>query len=172
MIQSSMKYFDLSSLTEDEIIEKYESLLAGREKQIKELSHQIGLLNEKYYDNLDEIKTLEKEMKESEEKCLKKENILNQEINSREIMKKQIDEYVKINQDLRKQIENNVSKNSSDEVKNFFRANSLNNNNNNNINNNDNNINNNNDNNNINNNNKETSPKKKKKKNENEKNTE
>ena len=61
-------------------------------------------------------------MKESEEKCIKKENILNQEINSREIMKKQIDEYVKINQDLRKQIENNVSKNSSDEVKNFFRA--------------------------------------------------
>ena len=167
-----MKYFDLSSLTEDEIIEKYENLLAGREKQIKELSHQIGLLNEKYYDNLDEIKILEKEMKESEEKCIKKENILNQEINSREIMKKQIDEYVKINQDLRKQIENNVSKNSSDEVKNFFRANSLNNNNNNNINNNDNNINNNNDNNNINNNNKETSPKKKKKKNENEKNTE
>ena len=157
-----MKYFDLSSLTEDEIIEKYENLLAGREKQIKELSHQIGLLNEKYYDNLDEIKILEKEMKESEEKCKKKENILNQEINSREIMKKQIDEYVKINQDLRKQIENNVSKNSSDEVKNFFRSNSLNNNNNN--------INNNNENND--NNNKETSPKKKKKKNENEKNTE
>ena len=164
MIQSSMKYFDLSSLTEDEIIEKYENLLAGREKQIKELSHQIGLLNEKYYDNLDEIKILEKEMKESEEKCKKKENILNQEINSREIMKKQIDEYVKINQDLRKQIENNVSKNSSDEVKNFFRSNSLNNNNN------DNNINN--ENNNNDNNNKETSPKKKKKKNENEKNSE
>ena len=40
-----MKYFDLSSLTEDEIIEKYENLLAGREKQIKELSHQIDILN-------------------------------------------------------------------------------------------------------------------------------
>ena len=131
MIQSSMKYFDLSSLTEDEIIEKYESLLAGREKQIKELSHQIGLLKEK---------------------CLKKENILNQEINSREIMKKQIEEYLNINKDLRKQIENNVSKNSSDEMKNFFRSNSLNNNNN---------INNLNDNNN-NNKREKTSPKKKK----------
>ena len=152
MIQSSMKYFDLSSMNEDEIIEKYESLLAGREKQIKELSHQIGLLNEKYYDNLDEIKTLEKEMKESEEKCLKKENILNQEINSREIMKKQSEEYLNINKDLRKQIENNVSKNSSDEMKNFFRSNSLNNNNN---------INNLNDNNN-NNKREKTSPKKKK----------
>ena len=79
-------------------------------------------------------------------------------------MKKQIEEYVNINQDLRKQIENNVSKNSSDEVKNIFRSNSLNNNNNN--------INNNNENNNNDNNNKETSPKKKKKKSENEKNTE
>ena len=51
-ISSSMKYQDLSDLSCDQIIHKYENLLTDRERQTRELSYEFGLLNEKYFNTV------------------------------------------------------------------------------------------------------------------------
>jgi hypothetical protein len=45
--QSSLKYFNFESMDKDKIIEKFDEVLAQREKQIRELAYEIGIINEK-----------------------------------------------------------------------------------------------------------------------------
>jgi hypothetical protein len=46
-IQSSLKYFNFDGMDKDKIIEKYEEVVCQREKQIRELAYEIGVINEK-----------------------------------------------------------------------------------------------------------------------------
>ena len=66
-IRSSAKNEDFSGLSEKQILEKYESLLVKREKEVKDISYQMGVVNEKYFDGVEKIKELEKEKKLFEE---------------------------------------------------------------------------------------------------------
>ena len=103
-IESSMKYQDLTSLTADEIIAKYESWLDEREKQTAKLSYQFGVINEKYYSSIDRLKSLAEENKEMERKKKKKEEMLQREKNNLKIMMDKIEFYTKENEKLRKEV--------------------------------------------------------------------
>lgn len=46
-IQSSLKYFDFEGMSKEQIIEKYEETLCQREKQIRDIAFEIGIINEK-----------------------------------------------------------------------------------------------------------------------------
>ena len=59
-IKSSAKNEDFNGLSEKQILEKYEALLVKREKEVKDMSYQMGVVNEKYFDGLEKIKQLEK----------------------------------------------------------------------------------------------------------------
>jgi hypothetical protein len=48
--KSSLSTFNFSSFTKDQIIDKYEKVLASREKQLQDLSMMIGSYNEKLTD--------------------------------------------------------------------------------------------------------------------------
>ena len=87
-IESSMQYQDISNLTADEIILRYETLLTEREKQIRDLSTQVGEANEKYYEELEMYETLLKTKEELETKKLKTENKVQSEIAGMDIMNK------------------------------------------------------------------------------------
>lgn len=45
--QSSLQYFNFEGMEKDSIIAKYEETLNQREKQIRELSYEIGVINER-----------------------------------------------------------------------------------------------------------------------------
>ena len=47
---SSLSQYDFSSFSKDQIIDKYEKVLASREKQLQDLSMMIGSYNEKVSD--------------------------------------------------------------------------------------------------------------------------
>ncbi len=46
-IQSSLKFFNFEGMDKDKIIEKYEETLCQREKQIRDIAYEIGVINEK-----------------------------------------------------------------------------------------------------------------------------
>ncbi len=46
-LQSSLKYFDFEGMTKEQIIDKYEETLCQREKQIRDIAFEIGIINEK-----------------------------------------------------------------------------------------------------------------------------
>lgn len=46
-IKSSLQNIDFSEFTKEKVIEKYEEILIQREKQLLELSYELGILNEK-----------------------------------------------------------------------------------------------------------------------------
>lgn len=45
--KSSLQNIDFSEYTKEKVIEKYEEILIQREKQLLELSYELGILNEK-----------------------------------------------------------------------------------------------------------------------------
>lgn len=45
--KSSLQKIDFSQYTKEKVIEKYEEILIQREKQLLELSYELGILNEK-----------------------------------------------------------------------------------------------------------------------------
>ena len=106
LIQSSAKKEDFTGLSEKQIIEKYEKLLVEREKEVREISYQMGVVNEKYFDGLEKIKTLQKENEELENKINKINKLINNEINSKKIMNDKISELTKKNIELRNQRNN------------------------------------------------------------------
>lgn len=91
MNDSSLKHFDFKGWTADQILEKYESVLASREKQITDLSLEIGALNDKINAFTDENATLRIENEALRDKLIKKERLLNQELNNKEIMFMKLD---------------------------------------------------------------------------------
>ena len=58
LMKSSAKKEDFSGLSEKQILEKYESLLVKREKEVKDISYQMGVVNEKYFDGVEKIKMI------------------------------------------------------------------------------------------------------------------
>ena len=110
-IQSSAKKEDFTGLTDKQIIEKYEKLLVEKEKEVRDISYQMGVVNEKYFDGLEKIKILQKENEELENKINKINKLINNEINSKQIMNEKIAELSKQNNELRKQRNNIIGKN-------------------------------------------------------------
>jgi hypothetical protein len=100
-----MQYQDISNLTADEIILRYETLLTEREKQIRDLSTQVGEANEKYYEELEMYETLLKTKEELETKKLKTEDKVQSEIAGMDIMNKKIDYYIQDNSRLKREIQ-------------------------------------------------------------------
>ena len=109
LIKSSAKFENFTGLNDEQIIEKYEKLLVERENEVKEISFQMGVVNEKYFDGLDKIKNLQKENEELENKIKKKEKMVNAEINNKQIMNERINALTKENNELRK-LKNNITK--------------------------------------------------------------
>jgi len=111
-IQSSMKYENLSGLTEDEIINKYEHLLTEREKQIRDLSYQFGKLNSQLIDNEEKINIINKEMIDLDKNYNKTTKNLSMEVENIQILKNQISQYEKENKELRQKVQMKLSNDS------------------------------------------------------------
>ena len=111
-IQSSMKYENLSGLTEDEIINKYEHLLTEREKQIRDLSYQFGKLNSQLIDNEEKINNENKEMIDLDKNYNKTTKNLSMEVENIQILKNQISQYEKENKELRQKVQMKLSNDS------------------------------------------------------------
>ena len=109
-IRSSAKNEDFSGLSEKQILEKYESLLVKREKEVKDISYQMGVVNEKYFDGVEKIKELEKENEDLENKIIKISKLIENEKKSKKIMNSKISELTKENNELRKQRNNIIGK--------------------------------------------------------------
>ena len=109
-IKSSAKNEDFSGLSEKQILEKYEALLVKREKEVKDMSYQMGVVNEKYFDGLEKIKQLEKENEELDNKINKIVKLIENEKSNKKIMNERISELTKENNELRKQRNNIIGK--------------------------------------------------------------
>ena len=85
-IQSSLKNIKFDELTAEQIIKKYEEVLNSREKQLFELSNEIGKVNQKI-ENLRE-KYEKSKLQNSQLKYIleQKEILLKQELDNKEIM--------------------------------------------------------------------------------------
>jgi hypothetical protein len=44
---SSLKFFNFEGMTKDQIIDKFDESLCQREKQIRDIAYEIGIINEK-----------------------------------------------------------------------------------------------------------------------------
>jgi predicted nucleic acid-binding Zn-ribbon protein len=70
--ESSLKYFNFEGFSQEKIIEKYEVVLASREKQITDLSIEIGAINERLSNLSDKCKHLAEENEILKNKLQKK----------------------------------------------------------------------------------------------------
>ena len=83
---SSLKHFNFKGWTADQILEKYESVLASREKQITDLSMEMGSINDKLNILTEQVEQYKKENEQLKSTLQKKETLLAQELNNKEIM--------------------------------------------------------------------------------------
>ena len=85
-IQSSLKNINFDELTAEQIIKKYEQVLHSRENQLFELSAEVGKVNQK----LENLRTRHENCivknNELKTKLQKKETLLKQELDNKEIM--------------------------------------------------------------------------------------
>ena len=83
---SSLKNFNFEGMTTEEIINKYESVLSTREKQILDLTIEIGNASNEINKLTDEIEKYDKENETLLNKINKIEKNISQELNNKEIM--------------------------------------------------------------------------------------
>ena len=83
---SSLKNFNFEGMTTEEIINKYESVLSTREKQILDLTVEIGNSNSEINKLTDEIEKYDKENEVLLNKINKIEKNISQELSNKEIM--------------------------------------------------------------------------------------
>ena len=83
---SSLKHFNFKGWTADQILEKYESVLASREKQITDLSIEMGSINDKLNILTEQVENYKKENEQLKAALKKKESLLAQDLNNKEIM--------------------------------------------------------------------------------------
>ena len=83
---SSLKHFNFKGWTADQILEKYESVLASREKQITDLSIEMGSINDKLNILNEQVDNYKKENAQLKAALKKKESLLAQDLNNKEIM--------------------------------------------------------------------------------------
>jgi predicted RNase H-like nuclease (RuvC/YqgF family) len=72
---SSLKDVNFTGKSSEQIIEKYEMVLASREKQITDLSIEIGNLNERISELSEKLKNYEKENVQLKSRLEKRVNI-------------------------------------------------------------------------------------------------
>ena len=85
-IQSSLKNIKFDELTAEQIIKKYEEVLNSREKQVFELSAEAGKVNQKLENLRDKIETSKSKNTQLKAILQKKETLLKQELDNKEIM--------------------------------------------------------------------------------------
>ena len=83
---STLKNFNFEGMTTEEIINKYESVLSTREKQILDLTVEIGNANSEINKLTDEIEKYDKENVTLLNKINKIEKNISQELSNKEIM--------------------------------------------------------------------------------------
>ena len=104
-IQSSLKNIKFDELTAEQIIKKYETVLNSREKQVFELSAEVGKVNQKLLNLREKYESSKSKNTQLKTILQKKETLLKQELDNKEIMfmqlskkEKECDEFqVKIN---------------------------------------------------------------------------
>ena len=69
---SSLSDCNFDSLSKELVIDKYETVLTSREKQIQDLSELIGSYSDKLASAFERIKSLEEETESLKEKLVKK----------------------------------------------------------------------------------------------------
>ena len=83
---SSLKNFNFEGMTTEEIINKYEAVLSTREKQVLDLTIEIGNANAEINKLTDEIEKYDKENVTLLNKIKKIEKNITQELSNKEIM--------------------------------------------------------------------------------------
>ena len=83
---SSLKNFNFEGMTTEEIINKYEAVLSTREKQVLDLTIEIGNANAEINKLTDEIEKYDKENLTLLNKIKKIEKNITQELSNKEIM--------------------------------------------------------------------------------------
>ena len=83
---SSLKHFNFEGMTTEEIINKYESVLSTREKQILDLTVEIGNGNSEINKLTEEIEKYDKENEELLNKINKLEKNIARELSNKDIM--------------------------------------------------------------------------------------
>lgn len=92
----------------NQTIKDLEKILCEKEDEVKEMSLQMGLSNEKYFSNLDKIEELKKENLKLTNIIVKKKEILKQETNNIEIMKEKIDNLISENNSLKAKLTDKI----------------------------------------------------------------
>ena len=118
--QSSLKNAKFENMTAEQVIKKYEEVLNSREKQIYELSAEIGQINKK-------MQKMKAKFENSKEKNIKLKNIfqkkeilLKQELDNKELMFMQLTKKEKECDEIQKKIEDlkkNKKSTQKDEIK-------------------------------------------------------
>ena len=118
--QSSLKNAKFENMTAEQVIKKYEEVLNSREKQIYELSAEIGQINKK-------MQKMKAKFENSKEKNIKLKNILQkkevllkQELDNKELMFMQLTKKEKECDEIQKKIEDlkkNKKSTQKDEIK-------------------------------------------------------
>ncbi len=104
-IQSSLKNIKFDELTADQIVKKYEEVLNSREKQVYELSAEVGKVNQKLEnlrEKLEDSKTKNAQLKIILEE---KEVLLKQELDNKELMFMQLTKKEKECDEIQKKID-------------------------------------------------------------------
>ena len=89
---SSLKNFNFEGMTTEEIINKYEAVLSTREKQVLDLTIEIGNANAEINKLTDEIEKYDKENLTLLNKIKKIEKNITQELSNKEIMLSRLQE--------------------------------------------------------------------------------
>jgi len=74
---SSLKFFNFEGWSSQKILEKYEIVLSSREKQITDLSIEIGSLNERLANISDKLLSVEEENTYLKNRLQKRVSIMN-----------------------------------------------------------------------------------------------
>ena len=118
---SSIKNFDYTGMSPEQIVQKYEKVLESREKQLAEISNENSNINDKVIFYSQKFSLLEEENNKLKEKLIKKEQILEQELNTKEVMFLRLEKKESEVENLKKEFErlielakkNNIKENSN-----------------------------------------------------------
>ena len=82
----------------------YDNLLYKKETEVRELSAQMGLANEKYFNTVEKMHELNAENESLKTKIIKQEETLKCEVKNMEIMRERIEKVTEENKELRKKV--------------------------------------------------------------------
>ena len=106
-LTSSLKYYNFDGMTKQQIIEKYESLLFEREKQIGIISLQMGNVHEKLMNLNEELEVLQKKKNQKDESVIEKQTELNQVLREKDHIFNKLNNLIEENDKFKKIIQSN-----------------------------------------------------------------